>query len=107
MENYNVAFIPVRKGSKSIHLKNIKNFGHKPLLFWVLDTLISANSFNQIWVATDCLTTEELVKTTYGKVKVFRRSAQSATDKAPTIDVVLEFLQSHYFLKKKKMLTAF
>ena len=30
----NVAFIPVRGGSKSIPLKNIKRIAGKPLIYW-------------------------------------------------------------------------
>ena len=35
----NIAFVPVRSGSKSIPLKNIKNFCNKPLIYWCLEAL--------------------------------------------------------------------
>jgi len=39
IEKYNkVAFIPLRKGSKSILLKNIKEIAGKPLAFWTIET---------------------------------------------------------------------
>ena len=97
MNTPNIAFIPVRKGSKSIPGKNIKDFYGKPLLFWVLDTLTGMDLFEQVWVATDCPVTEKLVKGRYTDVRVFRRSSKNATCQSPTIDVVLEFLQSRRF----------
>ena len=41
----NIAFIPVRGGSKSIPLKNIKPFAGKPLVFW---TVMAANNAKNI-----------------------------------------------------------
>ena len=40
----NIAFIPVRGGSKSIPLKNIKAFCGKPLVYWTILSL--QNSIN-------------------------------------------------------------
>ena len=34
-----IAFIPARKGSKSVPMKNIKSFCGKPLIYWNLLSL--------------------------------------------------------------------
>ncbi len=101
-----IAFVPIRKGSKSIPNKNTRLFCSKPLLFWVLDTLTSMNLFDQVWIATDCPVSEELVKNRYRDVRLFRRSPDNATDHSPTIDVVMEFLQSRNFPEETIFLLA-
>ena len=37
-----IAFIPARCGSKSIYLKNIKEFCGKPLIYWSIEALEKA-----------------------------------------------------------------
>jgi N-acylneuraminate cytidylyltransferase len=93
MSDQIIAVIPVREKSKGIPHKNVKELCGKPLLFWVIDALNSSNVFDQIWVATDCAQTEDLIKNTYSSVRVFNRSPDNATDASPSIDVILEFLQ--------------
>lgn len=88
-----ICFIPVRKGSKGIPGKNMKELGGKPLICWVLDTTLNAGIADEIWVATDCDNMETMLNERYGAaIKVFRRSAWSARDEAPTMEVVQEFI---------------
>lgn len=92
--NRTICFIPVRKGSKGIPNKNIRKLGGKPLVCWVLDTLLASSIADVIWVATDSDQMESLITRRYNhKVKVFRRSEESATDTSPTIEVVKEFIR--------------
>lgn len=89
-----ICFIPVRKGSKSILGKNIRELGGKPLVCWILDTLLSSNISDEVWIATDCDKMETLITERYnGSVKIFRRSEYNARDESPTIDIVNEFLE--------------
>ena len=37
-----IAFIPVRGGSKSIPLKNIRDFCGKPLVYWTIRAAVDA-----------------------------------------------------------------
>lgn len=88
-----ISFIPLRAGSKGVVGKNTRILGNKPLFCWVLDTIIAANEFDEIWVSTDYLMVSEIVQTNYSQaVLLHNRSSQNATDKSPTIDVVQEFL---------------
>ncbi|MBQ9926398.1 MAG: acylneuraminate cytidylyltransferase family protein [Lachnospiraceae bacterium] len=101
----NVAFVPVRGGSKSIPLKNIKIINGKPLVYWSLRAACDCKSIDEVYVATD---SEEIAETIekfkYGsekklfeKVIIIGRSAQSASDTASTESVMLEFAEKYEF----------
>lgn len=89
-----VAFIPVRGGSKSIPLKNIKDFCGKPLVYWNLKELQSVAAIEQVIVATDSEQIESVVNSFgFSKVVVYHRSAENASDGASTESVMLEYIQ--------------
>lgn len=90
-----IAFIPVRGGSKSIPLKNIKPFCGKPLVCWNIEALESCPEVDEVIVATDSdaiWTTVE--KQNYKKTTLYRRSAENACDTASTESVMLEYIHS-------------
>ena len=88
-----IAFIPVRGGSKSIPLKNIKPLCGKPLVLWSVEALEACRQVDEIVVATDSDAIAETVcGVNYGKTKVYRRLAQNATDTATTESVMLEYI---------------
>ena len=87
------AFIPVRGGSKSIPLKNIKPLCGKPLVCWNIEALEACNEVDNIVVATDSLEIEAVVLgRNYHKTTIFRRCAENATDTSSTESVILEYL---------------
>ncbi len=101
----NVAFIPVRGGSKSIPLKNIKKLNGKPLVYWVVRAACECKYLDVVYVATD---SEEIRKTVenfqkgkeadlFAKVQVIGRSAESASDMASTEFAMLEFAELYDF----------
>ena len=91
-----VAFIPVRGGSKSIPLKNIKPFCGRPLIYWNLEALQQVDAVERVIVATD---SDEIETAASGfgfpKVEVYRRCPENATDTASTEAVMLEYLEAH------------
>ena len=88
-----IAFIPVRGGSKSIPLKNIKPFCGKPLVCWNIEALEGCDLIDEIIVATDSDKIEETVLAqSYKKTKIYRRSAKNACDTASTESVMLEYI---------------
>lgn len=88
-----VAFIPVRGGSKSIPLKNIKPFCGKPLVCWNIEALEACPQVDEIIVATDSDKIEAVVTSrNYAKTKIYRRSAENAVDTASTESVMLEYI---------------
>ena len=89
-----IAFIPVRGGSKSIPLKNIKPFCGKPLVCWNIEALEACPHVDEIIVATDSDEIEQVVASrNYSKTHVYRRSAENACDTASTESVMLEYIR--------------
>lgn len=88
-----IAFIPVRGGSKSIPLKNIKPFCGKPLVCWNIEALESCPQVDEIIVATDSPEIEQVVLAGhYKKTRIYHRSAENACDTASTESVMLEYI---------------
>ncbi|OOM79973.1 acylneuraminate cytidylyltransferase [Clostridium sp. BL-8] len=96
----NVAFIPVRGGSKSIPLKNIKLIAGRPLIYWSLDAAVNSKHIDIVYVATDSEKIRKVVeKYPSNKVKVIGRSEESASDTASTEFCMLEFADEYDFDK--------
>ena len=87
-----IAIVPLRGGSKSIPLKNIKVFFGKPLCFWVLQEL--QNSIvDEVYVATDSKEISDVVNSfNLSKVKIYNRDPINAQDTSSTESVMLEFI---------------
>ncbi len=94
---YNVAFIPVRKGSKSIINKNISPVNNKPLIYW---TTLAAqvSNLDKVYVSTDG---EDIKKTVeefgFNKVEVIPRSEYSSSDTATSETALIEFCENYKF----------
>lgn len=94
----NAAFIPVRGGSKSIPLKNIKEINAKPLVYWTVKAASESRNIDKIYVATDSGMIKSVVESfLLPKVEVIDRSPQSATDTASTEFAMLEFANKYDF----------
>lgn len=90
-----IAFIPVRGGSKSIPLKNIKDFCGKPLVCWNIEALENCELVDKIIVATDSPEIAKVVNScNYRKTSIYWRSPESASDTASTESVMLEFIEN-------------
>ncbi|MBE5843370.1 MAG: acylneuraminate cytidylyltransferase [Butyrivibrio sp.] len=111
----NVAFIPVRGGSKSIPLKNIKPICGKPLVYWTVKAACECAHIDKVYVATDSDEIRHAVEAfkdkadtaasndkagiseAFEKVEVIGRSAESASDTASTEFAMLEFAEKYEF----------
>ncbi|RHB39737.1 acylneuraminate cytidylyltransferase [Enterocloster aldenensis] len=94
----NVAFIPVRGGSKSIPLKNIKLINGYPLVYWTIKAAVESKSIDAVYVSTD----SEIIKSTvydfsFKNVFIIERSYETATDTASTELSMLEFAVNYEF----------
>lgn len=88
-----IAFIPVRGGSKSIPLKNIKLLCGKPLVCWSIEALENCPEVDEIVIATDSDEIWSAVESyNYKKATLYRRSAENASDTASTESVMLEYI---------------
>ena len=93
-----IAFVPVRGGSKSIPLKNIKLFNGKPLLYWNLFAASNSNYIDQIIVSTDSpLIRDTVNELNLPKVKVIDRDSKLAEDATSTEAVMLDYSQFEEF----------
>jgi N-acylneuraminate cytidylyltransferase len=89
-----IAFIPVRGGSKSIPLKNIKLLCGKPLVYWSISALEKTNNIDEIIIATDSDKIEQTVLSfNFSKIKIYRRSDENASDTASTENVMIEYIE--------------
>lgn len=99
MDHY-VAFIPVRGGSKSIPLKNIKEINGRPLVYWVLDAAVQCNWIDRVYLSTDSDAIREKVASYIdeyqcgSKLRCLDRPAETATDTASTESAMLHFANS-------------
>lgn len=100
----NVAFIPVRGGSKSIPLKNIKIINGKPLVYWTVLAGCECEYIDKVYVATDSEDIKRVVEgfkkeseDVFSKLEVIGRSAESASDTASTEFAMLEFAKEYDF----------
>ena len=87
-----VAIIPARGGSKRIPRKNVKPFCGKPMIVWSIEAARAAGVFNTVLVSTD---DEEIasVAEANGAQVPFRRPAELANDKTPTMPVIAHALR--------------
>lgn len=94
----NIAFIPVRGGSKSIPLKNIRPLCGKPLVYWTAKAACECKRIDKVYISTD---SEQIRLVVEGfaldKVVVVDRSAETASDTASTESAMLEFAEKHDF----------
>ena len=102
MDNY-VAFIPVRGGSKSIPLKNIKEISGRPLVYWTIDAAVGCPNIDRVYVSTDSDRIKSAVESyinengTGDKLVCIGRSAETANDTASTESAMLEFAGNYDF----------
>lgn len=90
----NIAFIPVRGGSKSIPLKNIKNLAGKPLVYWTANAANNASCIDKVIIATDSEEIKRVVNEfKLPKVEIYNRNSQNAQDTSSTESVMLEYIE--------------
>ena len=100
----NAAFIPVRGGSKSIPLKNIKTMNGKPLVYWTVKAACECRDIDIVYVATDSNKVRKAVnqlkaenQELFCKMEVISRSPETASDTASTESAMLEFAGKYEF----------
>lgn len=92
----NIAFVPIRSGSKSIPDKNIKPLCGQPLIYWCLKALEESEAIHQVVVALDSAKYQQVIEGFgFKKVSCYWRDAQNAADTSSTESVMLEYLTKH------------
>lgn len=92
------AFIAARGGSKSIKNKNIKPMNGRPLIYWSIDAAVGCPFIEKVFISTDSPEIRRAV-IDYGNPNVIPidRSAESASDTAPTTLAISEFALAYEF----------
>ena len=91
----NIAFIPVRGGSKSIPLKNIKILAGQPLVYWTAKAANDAICIDKVIIATDSNEIKKAVKFfDLSKVEIYDRRSENAQDTSSTESVMLEYIET-------------
>ena len=86
-----LAIIPARGGSKRIPRKNIKGFLGKPIIAYSIEAALDSGIFDEVMVSTDDCEIAEVARE-YGASVPFFRSAETSTDTAGTVPVLVEVL---------------
>ena len=90
----NIAFIPVRGGSKSIPLKNIKPINGKPLVYWTALAAEDSKIVDKVIIATDSKEIKDTVLSFgFKKLEVYDRNPENAQDTSSTESVMLEYIE--------------
>ena len=84
--------IPARGGSKGVKNKNIHEVNNKPLIQYTIETAISTNIFDHIFVSTDSEKIAEVSLKLGAKVP-FIRPESLAQDESNSIDVMKHALE--------------
>jgi pseudaminic acid cytidylyltransferase len=90
----NLAIIPARGGSKRIPRKNIKDFLGAPIISYSIKAALQSGLFEEVMVSTD---DKEISKIAvkYGAMVPFYRSAETSSDFAGTLEVILEVVSDY------------
>jgi CMP-N,N'-diacetyllegionaminic acid synthase len=88
-----LAIIPARGGSKRLPRKNILDLAGKPLIVWTIEAALKSNYIDRVIVSTD---DEEIatISKSHGADVPFFRPVSLATDKAKSVDVVIDIINS-------------
>jgi N-acylneuraminate cytidylyltransferase len=92
-----VGFVPLRGGSKSIPLKNIKKIAGKPLFYWAVSSAVESNVFDEIIVSTDSEEVKKSVLSYIPDVRVIDRPSELSTDTSKTEEAMLHFAENDPF----------
>ncbi len=89
-----LAIVPARGGSKGIPRKNIKSLAGKPLLAYTLETASQSRLIDTLIVSTE---DEEIanVAASLGHPVPFMRSAELAQDFTPSVDVIVDIVNTY------------
>ena len=95
-----LAIIPARGGSKGLPKKNIRIFLGKPLIVWSIEQAKRSNYVDAILVSTENQEIANVARKNGIQVPFLRPKAL-ATDKSPSIDLIIHALD--WFEKKGKL----
>lgn len=103
IQNPYTAFIPVREGSKSIKLKNIRPIAGRPLVCWTIEAACGCDAIREVWVSTDgesirrCVEEHRSEFSHPEKIRFADRDPATASDTASTESAMIDFARKEDF----------
>ncbi len=91
-EDYCLALIPARGGSKSVPKKNIRIFKDHPMIAYSIAACVLSQEISRVVVSTDSEEIAEISRR-YGAETPFLRPAEFAGDNSPDIDFMRHAIQ--------------
>lgn len=88
-----IAIVLARKNSKRVPNKNIRKFAGKSLLEWTMINSLNSKFINEIIISTDNDEVEFIVNK-YERCTFHKRPEEFSTDKASSIDAILNILKN-------------
>lgn len=89
-----LAIIPARSGSKGVKDKNIRLINDIPLMAYTIKAAKTSGICDEVMVSTDSVEYANIAKS-YGASVPFLRSKKTSSDRAKTLDCVLEVLDEY------------
>lgn len=86
-----VAFVPIRLNSKRVVGKNLKMLGGKPLMCYILDTLVAVENIDEVYVYCS---QEEIIKYLPSGVKFLKRPEYLDRDETLGKEIYEEFVKA-------------
>lgn len=86
-----IAIVPIRSGSKGIKNKNIKILNGKPLIWWILDSLVKSK-IDKIIVASDAPYIQKIDSFKFNKVETYLRDEINSKDDSSSEDILIEVI---------------
>jgi CMP-N-acetylneuraminic acid synthetase/quercetin dioxygenase-like cupin family protein len=87
-----VGMIPARLGSKRIFQKNLRILGGKPLIAHIIESAISSNKFDEIYINSESDIFKEIAKN-YG-IKFYKRNENLAGDSNINDEFLIDFARN-------------
>ena len=86
-----VAFVPIRLNSKRVVGKNLKMLGNKPLLCYILDTLVKVKRIDEVYVYCS---SDDIIKYLPAGVKFLKRPEFLDRDETLGKEIYEEFTKT-------------
>ncbi|SCX27173.1 N-acylneuraminate cytidylyltransferase [Agrobacterium sp. DSM 25558] len=86
-----VAYVPARRGSVRVAVKNLRVLGDRPLLHYVLNTLKNVKNLDRAYVNTE---SSEIASSAQGLCDIYIRPAELATSSTKTDEILYDFAKN-------------
>lgn len=101
----NVAYVPVRGGSKGIYKKNIRNLNGLPLLYYTMHTLEKCQDVDLMIVSTDDMGIWNVARDfKSSKCIIYEREGHNARDISTSESAMLEYFEKYEYPPESKVL---